>query len=898
MKALSGLNKEQWAAAGAGALGALLVLLGLAGGAGAKEEGPPRGGDMVHGWPGGRYFELPAEKVEHYWKKKIFTTQSSARLPIPILRPPEPPEEDLAAPLFRPGPSYGAYNRMALPLKYPALAAGAPVVDAALLPPAAEIDALKSLEEPEAKVRPDRRGDREREHFTIRLKTGTQVEGELIADQADSIMIRDRRTNQRVTYKKEMIAPGGIFTNRTFLEVYQQESKRIKGPREAEERTKLAQKLVEWGMLPEAAAELQKVLEARKDHPEAAPLLAQVYQEMGNLDAALGVCLAADLHYETSRCLRAFDLREGELHALELAVQSNPRHHAAKLGLARALLEAGRAADALRMADDFFVKLGRSSDTSDAHRAEGHAIRAVAQLRQGAVEKARPELAEALRLVPGHAEALNANGAALALEGAWQAAGGEFVKAIRAQQYLTEAWTNLGTLCLLAGKAAEAEALFAAAAQRDPRSASALVGQGLALLLGGKDPKAALERALELDPRHPWARLAMGHLQLKEGKDEDALRHFTEALRAEYFFLPAYSGAASAFLRTARKPAGDGATDRRVNAETLLRMVKDFDVERPRGWLALGCVHAILGRADEARQELRHAINRTQAAGRPVEPLALYALGWVEYHHGQAESDEQRLDSSLREFQQAAALKGQVKDASSQQVVAAAEAAVEAIETWKVSVMRIVETFEGPDGRNVSPNWLEAEDRYGVSISLEKGRARFSGRQAVADHGVTQLSRDFDGDGFHALEVTFHPEKAEKVEYGISLFYAQQGESRVGFHVGVDGQGVVRYNPAASDPRDMDKRDMAVGWGQVRTPVPDPKAFRFRLTRGEKNRAQNLTLWFWDAAKTDWVLAQREVPANLGGKGQWRVSVFCRAPVNQEVDLSVDDIRVFARERR
>ncbi len=898
MKALRALNKEQWATAGAGAFAALLLLLGLAGGAGAASDAPPRGGEMIYERPGQRYLELPSDRFEQYWKRKIFIIQSAAKLPLPVLRPPEPAEEDLPAPLFRPAPSYDAYNRMATAAKYPALVPGAPVVDAGLLPPQAELDALKKLEEPEAKARPDRRSDREREFYTIKLRTGRQIEGEYITDSPDGtgIVIKDRTNNARVTYQKADIAQ--VFTNRTFAEVHQQESPKLKGhPKEAEERTKHARKLIEWGMLPEAVEELRRALEARKEHLEASRLLARVHLELGNLDAALEVCLQADLHYEAARCLRAFNLPEGVLYQLEQAIQTNPRHAAAKIGLARALLEAGRPAEAVAVADDFFLKLGRAAETTNEQRAEAHVVRATAHLRMGVLEKAKPDLGEALKVDPNQAEALNANGAVLALEGAWQAAGGEFAKAIKADQYRAEAWTNLATLCLLAGKAADAEALFAAAAQRDPESADALAGQGLALHLAGKDPKPRLEGALQLDPRHAGANLALGHVKLKAGQDEEALRSFTAALRAEYYFLPAYSGAASAFLRTARKPAAEGAAERRVNAETLLRQVKDFDVNRPRGWTAYGCVLAILGRADEARQALRMAVTRHQAESKPVEPLVLYALGWIEFHYGEG-NDPERMESSLREFQQAAALKGQSKDAFSVSVVAAAESAVEAIGNWKASSLVIDEPFGGPDGKSVNPNWLEAEGKYGLEISLEKGRAKFSGKQAVADFGVTQLSRDFTGEDFHALEATLYPEKTAKAEYGVSLYYNQQGESRIGFHVGVDAQGKVRFHGTASDPRDMDRKDMAFGWVEVKTPVPNPKEFRFRLTRGEKNRAQNLTLWYWDAAKSDWILAQREIPANLTQKGTWRVGVFCRALKEQDVSLTVDDIRVYARERR
>src|SRR6185436_2157906 len=125
---------------------------------------------------------LPDEKVERYWSKKIFPTESAVRLVLPVLKAPEPREEEMPVPPFRPGPAWELYNRLGGPVKYPMLIPGAPAIADANLPTAAEIAELAKLEEPAQQGKADLRDKKERDFAVIVLKTNVKWEVAEITD--------------------------------------------------------------------------------------------------------------------------------------------------------------------------------------------------------------------------------------------------------------------------------------------------------------------------------------------------------------------------------------------------------------------------------------------------------------------------------------------------------------------------------------------------------------------------------------------------------------------------------------------------------------------------------------------------------------------------------------------
>ena len=246
-------------------------------------------------------------------------------------------------------------------------------------------------------------------------------------------------------------------------------------------------------------------------------------------------------------------------------------------------------------------------------------------------------------------------------------------------------------------------------------------------------------------------------------------------------------------------------------------------------------------------------------------------------------------------------------DGFSVRVIADCEQVVSEIETWKKTRIRFDERFDRATSKSLGANWLEAEDKYGVEITLDNskeygGRAKFSGKQAIAGFGMTSMTREIPGDDFYAMEATLFPDRVADTEYGLSIYYMKQGDGWFGFHVGLDTLGKVRFNPGATDTRDMDRRDMLTGggWQEVRGAAPpDPKEITIRVTRGEKNRQSTFTISYWNEAKREWVVAQKDISVTFANtRGNWKVGVFCRAKQGADVSFYVDNIRVYERDRR
>lgn len=906
MKFLALLNKEQWAAAGAVLAGLLYVMGALVGGKVSKTVIPPLTERAWERAPA-RFQELPAEDFRLYWQdgENLFPPETTSKLPLPLLPAPEPREEDLPAPLFRPGPSSEAYNQMALKGRYLPLRAKAFAVTEAEAPPAAEIEALRKIEEPVGLARPDRRAERIREFFTVHTKVpGSAPQmGAFVHETADEVIMRGRN-GQIIRLKREDIK--AVAYNWTHLEQYERDTRAVAaGPQEAMERLKLARRLTDLGMIPEAKKELARALELKKDLVEAILLLAGLLFDESEYEGAMAYCdaglatdvAAPELHFELARNLRALGLLEGAATALERAVDASPRFRKARVALARTHLDLGQPAAALETAGDFIARLGSDRESTPEQKAEAHLVRALAHLQLGDLARAKTELAEVMKLDPQNAEGLNAGGVIYALDGNFRSAGAEFGKAIRGNQYLTDAWTNLGALLMLAGRWADAEAIYAAAAQRDPASAEALHGEGLAQALGGKAVEgiAFLGKAADLDPRHAAARCARGMLRLKEGLFDEALLDLSESLRADWHYAPAYHAGGLAYLRIAAKIAEP--QEPRLKAVTLFKSAKNIDESLPGPWTSLGCAYAVMGRAEDARQALRQAASILQAQGKS-DPLVFYAKGFLEYWFAEAESEEARVGVAFGEFDRGAKVEA-AGDPVGQKAAADCRKALEEIDVWRDRSLRLDETFTRDNAPDVGGGWIESDRKYNVAVTLEGGRARFSGRQSIADMGITTMERPIHAENFEMVEITFFPEKFERTEFGLSLYYMQAGQQRSGFHVGMDTNGKMRFTGMRPE-QDMDRKDMNdPGWTEIKTPLPDPKRITLRIVKGEKNRVSTLSVHYLDAAKNEWIEAQKDVGIAGGvARGTWSISVFTRAWKEKEVGIAVDDIRVYERDRR
>lgn len=913
MNFFKGLNKEQWTALLVVGLSSLMLLAGFSGGIAPGVDALKPGAEEPYAPLKARYVELPDEKFDRYWVKNPFPMESAVKLEVPVLNAPEPREEEMPAPAFRPTPAWEIYNRLPGAVKYPALSPQAPLIAEANLLPGAEVAELCKLPEPEIVSKPDRRAEREREFAVVKPRNGNAFDATKVEEFGTFYSIIKKGAQKPVRYQAADIA--SVEQNWTNEERYKVDSANIKpGPKELDLRLALAKRCLDLGMIPEGKEELKKALELRKDSLDVVLMLGQLAVDSSDYDLAVATyragieagASAGELWVEIGRCLKALSFSEGAVVAYEKSVEAAPRLHRARTGLARALLDMGQAQAAVDVATDLFTKLGNSPDTTAAHRAEAYLVRGLAEIRTGQLEKARADFAETLKLEPANAEAFNGNGAALAHLGQFPQAGPEFAKAIRANQYLTEAWTNLASLYLLGGKWAEADQLSAAAAMRDPSSVEALLGRGLAqLMAGNKEAPKQFDLASKTEPNNLQALMVTGLLHLREGQDEEALAKFVSALRQEFYFLPAYSGAAAAYLRTGRKLSANRddasvrkADEMRVNAETLLRSVREFDNTRPGVWTSLGCAYAVMQRPEDARSALREATTRSPKG---VDPLVFYALGYLEYHYGQAGDAAARLALARDQFEQAVKLEATATDAFSQRVLSDCRSAIEKIDLWSKTSLRFLEQFNGPDSKNIGANWLERESQ-GIQVTRENskekgGRAKFAGKQALRDSALTSLARDIPGEDFYSLEMTFYPEKVEKAEFGLFLLHTHQGDVRSGFGVGIDSAGKLRMNVNTSD-LSLGAADIVVGWPEVKVSIPDPKEITLRVTLTEaKNRARNFTIWIWDPAKGDWMAAGTPVTVTPP-RGTWQIGAWVHSWKDHEVLLYVDNIKVLDQARR
>ncbi len=970
MRFLRRFNKEQAAFGAAVALGVLMVGFSLLGGKAAATYVPPSAHERAYVRPPSRYAEFVQDDFDRvYWQgKNIWKQETVSRLPVPSIRPPEPRPADLPAPMFRPGPSTEAYNK--LKAKYPCLVAGVPVVPEAEAPPAAAVEAIRKIDEPIVKPRPDRRAERVRPLYYIKLRNGKEYEGERAERiPPNHIRIRDSKSGQALIFPLDQLVKEE--PNWTFEEKYQRDSQAIKpGPLEAQERLRLAFKLYEeLGMVQEAEAEARRAIELRKEAVEGYLILGRICYEQGRIDEAVAIyeagiaagAPAAELHYEVGRCCRTLAFMEEPwlmvaAASFERALDASPRHQKSMVALARLLLEQGRIKAAVDKVTDFFIKLGGALDTRPAEKAEAYLVRGLAMVRSGDFEKARADLSEGAKLAaplvetlrqasatgpeggrpdpsrpaPGgpealrqaealHAEILNALAVVDALEGKYGQAAAAFMEVIKLNQYMIDAWTNLGTILLLAGRWADAEAVYAGAAQRDPSSAEALVGVGLAQIMAGKaEGTAALERALKVDPGHAPARAALAQIKLRTpGMEDAALDLYKEALRRDYDYVPAYYGAAAAYLRAAKKARAEAelakeeesqelllkAREMRLLAETLLQKARAADPSRAEVLVALGCVYAVLDRPEEAMEALRAAAQLLQ---NKADPLLHYAIGYVEYWHPPSDPDEKRLEKAMGSFTRCAGIEVSPQDAFGAEIVKEAKKIVDDIGDWKLTTLRLNDKFDRdpPTCHPVGGGWVVVEN-YGVQISavavMGGGRCRFSGQQTRGDFGITWMERSIPPENFNAMEVTFFPEKVQGIEYGASIYFSQQGNTWIGFHVGFNEKGQAKYNPNLTLPNDMDLKNFdIVRWNDIKVPLPDPAQVTLRIARAEKERRPVWNVFFWDQSKGDWAPAQKEITAlpSAAGVRQWKVAIWGRAERGRTYSFDVDNVRIYERTKR
>ena len=252
MNFFKGLNKEQWTALVTIALSALMLLSGFSGGVAPGAETMKMGAEEPYAAQKARYVELPNETF--VYGRNVFGIESAVKLAVPVIKAPEPRDEEMPAPAFRPGPAWELYNRLNAPVKYPTLSLGAPAIAEANLPAASEVADLCKLQEPPPEVKTDRRGEQERAFALIKMKAGGQIIEAIKAEMVGDWVVGKRKNGTTLRIPRADV--DSIQQNRTNEEQYKFDSENLRpGPKEAEDRFKLAQRCLELGMIPEAKEE-------------------------------------------------------------------------------------------------------------------------------------------------------------------------------------------------------------------------------------------------------------------------------------------------------------------------------------------------------------------------------------------------------------------------------------------------------------------------------------------------------------------------------------------------------------------------------------------------------------------------------------------------------------------
>jgi tetratricopeptide (TPR) repeat protein len=156
-----------------------------------------------------------------------------------------------------------------------------------------------------------------------------------------------------------------------------------------------------------------------------------------------------------------------------------------------------------------------------------------ALFRQGKIDEAIAEYAQAIALDPTLDAARLGMGEALMQQGKHEKAAEEFSKVLELQPENSAARLQLGVLRGRQGKYAEAIAAFSEVLRRDFRNIAAHNNLGNVLTLQGKHEEAVkqFEEAVQLDPSHATAHSNLALTYRKLGRTAEAIAQYREAIR-------------------------------------------------------------------------------------------------------------------------------------------------------------------------------------------------------------------------------------------------------------------------------------------------------------------------------------------------------------------------------
>jgi tetratricopeptide (TPR) repeat protein len=260
-----------------------------------------------------------------------------------------------------------------------------------------------------------------------------------------------------------------------------------------------------------------------------------------------------------------------------------------------------------------------------------------ALLREGEVQAAIAQLAEAVRLAPNYSEAHNNLGSALGMSGRNEEAVVQFRAVLRG---MSDAGVhhNLAFTLAKLGRADEAIDEYQAALRLDPRRPVTLVMLAQALASRGRlaEAEADLRRALELDPADLETLRMLATMLVAGQRVEEAVRAYEQILRERPDDLDALNNVAWIRATHAQASHRNG-----TEAVRLAERARDRSPE-PEAviYSTLAAAYAEAGRFPEAVATCERAIRLARSGGdegaakRFTEQLARYRAG-KPFHFGE-----------------------------------------------------------------------------------------------------------------------------------------------------------------------------------------------------------------------------------------------------------------------
>jgi tetratricopeptide (TPR) repeat protein len=854
--------------------------------------------------------------------KNLFTPPGKMRLSLPKMAVPAPAAEPLALPLSRPAPDlYGLLqNKVSWPYRY--IRSGQPAIPPADLDEAS-LQALRELKQPEFHLRKDLRGEREPKEDVVKTRDGRSYTGRLMDRdksfrvEVDKVVLTYINPRTQKLDKWEF-KPGEweeIILSKTYEEHAKDESR--KSADDPIRKFKLAQKLLdEWGMVPEARAELAAILDKKPDHAEAAVMLLKLHLEALEYEQAVSLLDRLIARAKSATRVRALRYWRGVVwmrfglyeRALEEFNESYPEVVEAGLEKSRCQMALGRLGDAVTTATSVVGLQG----VAPGILAQTFAVRASALMRSGAPpEEARRSVDEALKHDSKNAEALNLRAALKAMAGDFKGAQADWVAALTGTpegQYGSDAWFNLSILYSGGLKADLAAEIATLGLERDPASADLFTA--LAVADYAKDnlagARSRFEKALSIEGAGPYPRYGLGSIDVREEKWDSALEHFAAAIRKNFYFVPLYYNTALVHYTAARRDreaaaalAAQGkaqeartlegqADSAMVAAEALLRKSLDLRPGARNVLVALASLHLTQGRIGEAHELLQPIPEDVKS-----EDGTLRFLEGVVAYLGDDANVERRMETA-RDIMQSAAAKGSAEGADWYQK----------IDLWLKTYVLLDEQFNRDDGRNVGAGWNN-NDKDAFPIEIAGKRCKFSsktkgGSGAEKDILYMSLERELPGENLHLVEMKFYPKTYRKVDMFGAMIFNQSGAGG-----GPRGMGIAFRNysaqnrpqiaplPAVAEEQ-LSKQNTLQGfaWNPALNIPRDEIHIRVQIHRPVEAQP-TAEIRFWDPEKKEWTPVM-QLPYVSTGKS-FKLAFFVRARLDSEFEFDLDEVIVLER---